>query len=324
MYNQAQLKDLIEKALINLSLPSEASRLSETVRYILSAGGKRLRPVLTLMSCNIFTDKIDHAVLPAAGIEIFHNFTLVHDDIMDNAPVRRNLPTVHTKWNINQAILSGDVMAFIATECFLNLPPELLQIVLRIYNKAAIEVCTGQQLDLDFEKVPSVTESEYLRMIELKTASLIAASLKIGAALGGASIKERDLLYEFGINLGMAFQIQDDLLDLYGETRIFGKTSGGDITANKKTFLYVKAMEMATGELLKTLKTLYQDKNYDPDTKIKIVTEIYNKLNIKQITESLANQYISQAISILENLPVNNDRKEELMSLTLSLTNRFI
>ncbi|MGB4292058.1 MAG: polyprenyl synthetase family protein, partial [Bacteroidales bacterium] len=201
MYNQTQLKDLVEKALLNLSLPCEAPRLAETIRYILSAGGKRLRPVLTLMACNIFTDKIDHAVLPAAGLEIFHNFTLVHDDIMDNAPVRRNLPTVHTRWNVNQAILSGDIMAFIATECFINLPPEILQTVLRIYNKAAIDVCTGQQLDLDYEKVPSVTESEYLRMIELKTASLIAASLAIGATLGGAGTKERDTLHEFGVNL---------------------------------------------------------------------------------------------------------------------------
>ncbi|HOU30155.1 MAG TPA: polyprenyl synthetase family protein [Bacteroidales bacterium] len=292
MYNQTQLKDLVEKALLNLSLPCEAPRLAETIRYILSAGGKRLRPVLALMACNIFTDKIDHAVLPAAGLEIFHNFTLVHDDIMDNAPVRRNLPTVHTRWNVNQAILSGDIMAFIATECFINLPPEILQTVLRIYNKAAIDVCTGQQLDLDYEKVPSVTESEYLRMIELKTASLIAASLAIGATLGGAGTKERDTLHEFGVNLGMAFQIQDDLLDVYGETRIFGKTSGGDIAAGKKTFLYIKAMEMATGELLKTLKSLYQDKNNNRAEKIIIVKEIYDTLNIPQITENLANQYI--------------------------------
>ncbi|HRT47196.1 MAG TPA: polyprenyl synthetase family protein [Bacteroidales bacterium] len=324
MYNQTQLKDLVEKALLNLSLPCEAPRLAETIRYILSAGGKRLRPVLALMACNIFTDKIDHAVLPAAGLEIFHNFTLVHDDIMDNAPVRRNLPTVHTRWNVNQAILSGDIMAFIATECFINLPPEILQTVLRIYNKAAIDVCTGQQLDLDYEKVPSVTESEYLRMIELKTASLIAASLAIGATLGGAGTKERDTLHEFGVNLGMAFQIQDDLLDVYGETRIFGKTSGGDIAAGKKTFLYIKAMEMATGELLKTLKTLYQDKNHNRAEKIIIVKEIYDTLNIPQITENLANQYISRAISTLKSLPVNNDRKEELMSLALSLTGRNI
>jgi len=324
MYNHTQLKDLVEKALFNLSLPSEASRLAETVRYILSAGGKRLRPVLTLMACNIFTDKIDHAVLPATGIEIFHNFTLVHDDIMDNAPVRRNLPTVHTRWNVNQAILSGDIMVFIATECFFNLPPELLLTVLRIYNKAAIDVCTGQQLDLDFEKVPSVTEKEYLRMIELKTASLIAASLKMGATLGGAGIKERELLYEFGMNLGMAFQIQDDMLDVYGETKIFGKTSGGDIAANKKTFLYVKAMEMATGQSLQTLKTLFHNKNNDIEEKIRKVKEIYDALNIKLIAENLTNQYISRAISILENLPVNSERKEELMSLTLSLTDRNI
>ncbi|MGQ9620508.1 MAG: polyprenyl synthetase family protein [Bacteroidales bacterium] len=322
MYTQEQLKDLVEKALLNLSIPSEVSRLTDPVKYILSAGGKRLRPVLTLMVCNLFSDKIDHAVLPAAGLEVFHNFTLVHDDIMDNAPVRRNLPTVHSKWNINQAILSGDVMVFIAGECFLSLPPDMLHQVLKIFNKAAIEVCTGQQLDMDFEKIITITEQEYLRMIELKTAALIGGCAKIGAVLGGAGSRERDLVYEFGINLGMAFQIQDDLLDVYGEAKKTGKTSAGDITANKKTFLYVKAMELATGTTLKTLQNLFRDIECKPEEKINRVIEIYDSLNIKTITGNLANHYLSEAVSYLESLPVSGDRKSEIISLITSLSGR--
>ncbi len=324
MYTQAQLKDLVEKALLNLSLSSEASKLTEPIRYILSAGGKRLRPILTLMACNLFSDKIDLAVLPAAGLEIFHNFTLVHDDIMDNALVRRNLPTVHIKWNINQAILSGDAMVFIANECFFHLPPEMLQTVLKIYNKTALDVCSGQQLDMDFEKVFTVTEKQYLRMIELKTAALIAGCLKIGAVIGGAGQKESELIYDMGIKLGMAFQIQDDLLDVYGESKTFGKTTGGDIASNKKTFLYIKAMELASGETLKTLQSIFRNTYHNTETKIKRVTEIYDSLNIKAITENLVHHYISDAMTLLDSLPLGNERKCEIVSLINSLSERNI
>lgn len=322
MYTQAQLKDLVEKALSNLFLPCEAPRLTDPVRYILSAGGKRLRPVLTLMTCNLFTDKIDQALMPAAGLEVFHNFTLVHDDIMDNAPLRRNLPTVHTKWNLNQALLSGDAMVFIASECFFHLAPDILYSVLKIYNKAAIDVCLGQQLDMDFEKTLMVTEKEYLRMVELKTAALIAGCVQIGAVLGGAGRKVADMMHEFGKNLGMAFQIQDDLLDAYGETKKFGKSSGGDITANKKTFLYVKATELATGDTLKTLQSLFRDNDAGPEEKIHHVIQIYDFLNIKAIAENLAGRYISNAMSALDFIPVGNERKYEIISLVTSLTGR--
>src|SRR5450756_2514045 len=179
MYNQEELKTLVEKAIINLSFNAEARKLIDPVEYILSIGGKRLRPVLALMACNLFSDQIDEAVIPATGIEVFHNFTLVHDDIMDHAPVRRNVPTVHSKWNLNQAVLSGDVMAFIANECFLQTPPRYLLKVFKVFNKAAIEVCVGQQLDIDFEKAGVVSHEEYLRMIELKTAVLLAASATV-------------------------------------------------------------------------------------------------------------------------------------------------
>ncbi len=323
MYNHSELKDIIDKAILNISYNAEAPRLIDPVRYILSIGGKRLRPVMALMACNLFTDKIDDAILPATGLEIFHNFTLVHDDIMDQASVRRNFPTVHTKWNINQAILSGDVMAFIANECILQSPPGKLLKVFREFNKAAVEVCIGQQLDMDYEKVPLITQDEYLRMIELKTAVLLAASMKIGALIGGDDEKAPELLYESGRNLGLAFQIQDDLLDIWGEIKAFGKKSGGDIVANKKTFPYIKALELASRKQIKQLQEFYSpDKEHDPEVKISTVKSIYEELHIREKTEAVANDYISKAFNLLEDVNVDNKRKKELVSLTNSLIGR--
>lgn len=322
MYSQGELKELVDKAIINLSMSAEATRLSDPVKYILSIGGKRLRPVLALMACNLYRDKVDDAVIPATGLEVFHNFTLVHDDIMDEAPVRRNFATVHIKWNINQAILSGDVMAFISNECFLQTPPAQLYKVFKAYNKAAVDVCVGQQLDMDFEKATMVSNAEYLRMIELKTAVLIAASAKIGGLIGEAGDKDADHLYEFGRNLGMAFQIQDDLLDVYGDSSVFGKVSGGDIVSNKKTFLLVKALELAKGKQLKRLKVQLDQKDPDPGTKIKAVMEIYDDLNIRSITEDLANEYISRSLEHLWNTGPDNERKSELSQFANSLSGR--
>jgi geranylgeranyl diphosphate synthase, type II len=322
MYIQAELKELVDKAIINLSFSAETERLTAPVKYILSIGGKRLRPVLALMACNLYTDTIDEAIIPATGLEIFHNFTLVHDDIMDNASVRRSFPTVHVKWNFNQAVLSGDVMAFIANECFLQAPPAVMLKVFRAYNKAAIEVCTGQQSDMDFEKAALVTRDEYLRMIELKTAVLLAASAKIGALLGGGDDKDSELLYEYGKNLGLAFQIQDDMLDVYGDLKVFGKTSGGDIVANKKTFLLVKALESATGSQMKKLQEQFSTKDINPEEKIKTVKDIYDQLNIKAITENLANDFITRALGYLEKVRADSERKKELYQLASSLVGR--
>jgi geranylgeranyl diphosphate synthase type II len=322
MYNHAELKNLVDKAILNLSYNTEAEKLIDPVKYVLSIGGKRLRPVLSLMACNLFSDKIDEAVMPATGIEVFHNFTLVHDDIMDQAPVRRNFPTVHSKWNINQAVLSGDVMAFIANDCFLQTPARCISKVFRTYNKAAIEVCVGQQLDIDFEKATIVSQNEYLRMIELKTAVLMAASVKIGAVIGGADDRDSELLYEFGKNLGLAFQIQDDLLDIYGDVKIFGKIPGGDIISNKKTFLLVKALEIASGDQLKQLQEQFSLKEFDPETKVKKVIDLYGQLNIKEVTENLANDYINEAFSLLEKIGVVKERKKELAQAASSLIGR--
>ena len=322
MYSHADLKDLVDKAIINLSYNTEAGKLYDPVKYILSIGGKRLRPVLALMTCNLFSDKIDEAVIPAMGLEVFHNFTLVHDDIMDQAPVRRNFPTVHSKWNINQAVLSGDVMAFIANDCFLKAPHRCMSKVLRVFNKAAIEVCVGQQLDIDFEKAIIVSEDEYLKMIELKTAVLLAASAKIGAIIGGADDKDSELLYEFGRNLGLAFQIQDDLLDIYGDIKVFGKIPGGDIISNKKTFLLVKAFELASYDQHKKLQEQFALKEFDPETKVKTVIDLYDQLNIKAVSETLANDYINIAFSLLDKIGAVNERKNELAQITSSLIGR--
>jgi geranylgeranyl diphosphate synthase type II len=322
MYKQAELKKLVDKAISDLSYNTEAETLIDPVRYILSIGGKRLRPLLALMSCNLYNDNIDEAVMPAIGLEVFHNFTLVHDDIIDQAPVRRNFPTVHNKWNLNQAVLSGDVMAFIANDCFLQTPSRHLSKVFKVFNKAAVEVCVGQQMDIDFESAAIVSQDQYLRMIELKTAVLLAASVKIGALIGGADDNDSDLLYEFGRNLGLAFQIQDDLLDIYGDLKVFGKIPGGDIISNKKTYLLVKALELASGDQLKQLQEQYTLKEFDPEEKVRKVVDLYNQLDIKNITENLAIDYIGTALVSLEKTGIVSDRKEELALIASSLIGR--
>jgi geranylgeranyl diphosphate synthase type II len=322
MYTQSLLKDIVDRALANLSYYDGAGRLADPVKYILSAGGKRLRPVMALMACNLFSDRVDDALLPAAGLEVFHNFTLVHDDIMDNSPVRRGFPTVHRKWNVNQAILSGDVMAFIANECILKTPENHLLKTFTAFNRAAIEVCVGQQLDMDFESVPVVTPAEYTRMIELKTASLIAASLQIGAIIGGADEKNTNLLREFGKNLGLAFQVQDDLLDIWGDSGTFGKRTGGDIVTNKKTYPYVKALETAPPKLNKQLHDLFSRDDIDPGIKISKVIDIYNRLSVREETEDLANGYINRAFELLGDVGVDASVKKELANLASSLIGR--
>jgi geranylgeranyl diphosphate synthase, type II len=322
MYTQSELKKIVDKAIINLSYNTEAEKLIDPVKYVLSMGGKRIRPVLSLMALNLFRDHIEDGIMPATGLEVFHNFTLIHDDIMDQAPVRRNLPTVHNRWNLNQALLSGDVMAFIANQCFLQTPAECLVNVFSVFNKAAIEVCSGQQLDIDFENMPLIGVEEYLRMIELKTGVLLAASAKIGAIIGGAAIRDADLLYEFARNLGLAFQIQDDMLDIYGDVRVFGKIPGGDIIANKKTYLLVKAMEIAPPESLKRLQELILPGNTDSEAKVKEVIGIYDSLDIRTVAGELANEYITAAFSQLEKVNVKNERKEEITRIAVSLIDR--
>ncbi len=322
MFTGEYLRELTDKAITGLGASTEADRLFVPVRYILSIGGKRLRPVMCLMACNLFRDKIDEAVMPAAGMEVFHNFTLVHDDIMDRADIRRGSPTVHSKWGSDQAILSGDVMAFLATECIGQAPDKALPKVLKLFNRTAIEVCIGQQLDMDYEKKGVVTTGEYLRMIELKTAVLVAASLKMGAIIGEASEKDQELLYEFGRSLGMAFQIQDDVLDTYGDTKKFGKKTGNDIVSNKKTYLLVRALETAGGEKLRQLRKLMETTDGDPEEKITAVRNIFDELEIRLEAENLAYDYFNRSFRALDQVSVKDDRKNELKQLAVNLIGR--
>lgn len=322
MFASDYLRELSDKAVASLTGTPEAGKLFEPVRYIMSIGGKRIRPVMCLMACNIFRDKIDEAVMPAVGIEVFHNFTLIHDDIIDKAEVRRGSPTVHTRWGADQAILSGDVMAFVAVECIGQAPEKVLPRALKLFNRTAIEVCTGQQLDLDYEKKGVVSEAEYLRMIELKTAVLVAASLKLGAIIAEAPEKDQDLLYEFGRCLGIAFQIQDDVLDTYGDTKMFGKKTGSDIVANKKTYLLVKALEMAGGSKLTRLRKLLGPGDHDPEDKVREVRAIYDELEVRLKAENLAYDYFNRAFQALDQVAVNAERKNELKQLAVNLIGR--
>ncbi|MEE4214591.1 MAG: polyprenyl synthetase family protein [Bacteroidales bacterium] len=322
MYTYEELREIVNKAVHNMSYDYESDSLFEPVKYLMSMGGKRVRPVMVLMACNLFDNKIEKAILPALGMEILHNFTLVHDDIMDRSEMRRGSPTVHRKWNVNQAILSGDVMAFIANECIMAAPRDVLAQVMKIYNTAAIEVCIGQQMDMDFERNTFVSHSDYLRMIELKTAVMIAASLKTGALIGMADADQAEKMYDFGRNLGLAFQIQDDLLDTYGDPEVFGKKTGTDIVANKKTILLIKALELASGQQLKILNEQLKLEVFDPEEKIAKVKSIFDDLNIRKAVEDLAAQYTELAYASLDDVKVEKGRKEELMQLAAGLLKR--
>jgi len=315
MYTRDELKDIINRAIQNMDFDDETPVLYEPVRYLLTSNGKRIRPVMTLMACNLFTDKVENAIIPAIGLEVFHNFTLMHDDIMDNAAVRRGNQTVHVKWDMNQAILSGDVMAFTANDCIAQAPPETLRKVIHLFNDVAIGVCRGQQMDMDFEKARYASEDDYLRMVELKTAVLFAGALKIGAIIGGAGEADADLLYSFGRNLGLAFQIQDDILDAYGDPSVFGKKRGGDIISNKKTILLIKAFELASGEDLKTLHAQLALAEFDPDDKIKAVMSVFDRIGVKKHTERIAFDYVKEAFTSVEKLNIDPLRKEPLLTL---------
>ena len=323
MYTVEELKGFVNKAISEIVFNNEDNRLYEPVKYIMSAGGKRLRPVMALMACNLYRENVDSAILPAIGLEVFHNFTLVHDDIMDGASIRRGSPTVHEKWDMNQAILSGDVMAFIANDCISQAPGNVFPEVIKVFNKAAIDVCRGQQFDMDFEKTTFVSHNDYLVMVELKTAVLIAASLKIGGIIGGAGRNDAERLYSFGKNLGLAFQMQDDLLDAYGDPAIFGKKTGGDIVSNKKTILLIRALELANTGQLKVLHDQLALAEFDPDEKIQKVKTIFDELKVGTYAESIASELIEQAFYSLNSLEVDTAQKEILNRFALEMIGRI-
>lgn len=323
-----KIKDL--KKLISEEIQLEISRLSlrepknlyQPIAYTLAMGGKRLRPVMVLLACNLFTDEIEKALPAALAIETFHNFTLLHDDIMDEAEVRRNQQTVHKKYNKNIAILSGDAMSIMAYNYLQKSPPENLTAMLSLFSQTALEVCEGQQLDMDFETRMNVSIPQYLNMIRLKTAVLLACSLKMGALAALAPERMADLLYVFGINLGIAFQLQDDLLDVFADPDKLGKKIGGDIISNKKTFLLLKALELSDDKTHKQLLEWIDKKEFDADEKVKAIKTIYTNLNVKDITIKGIEDFYQSALDVLDEIDLAKETKAELLELAQLIMDR--
>lgn len=322
MFTFEQVLQRIETEITNLSFSRAPQHLYDPITYILSLGGKRIRPALTLLACNMYSDRIDQAVNPALGIEVFHNFTLLHDDLMDNADKRRNKPTVHTVWDANTAILSGDAMLIVAYQLIEQTDTPHLKEILSLFTQTALEICEGQQYDMDFESRQNVDEEEYLEMIRLKTAVLVACSLKAGALLGGASQADAERLYAFGINIGLAFQLQDDLLDVYGDTQVFGKNIGGDILCNKKTHLLINALKQASPGQQQILTDWMSKADFDPAIKIAAFTSIYNELRIKELTEAKMNAYYDIAFRNLDALQIPEEKTAELKEVCNKLIYR--
>jgi geranylgeranyl diphosphate synthase type II len=307
-----ELQLLIDNAVSKLKYPEYPSELYEPINYILSMGGKRMRPALLLMACDLFGGDVEKAIPPALAIEVFHNFTLMHDDIMDNAPLRRGKVTVHEKWNQNAAILSGDVMLIEGYKLMMQVEDRLLRVILDIFNSTAVGVCEGQQLDMDFEVRNDVRIDEYIYMIKLKTAVVLGGALKIGSILGGADMKDAELIAEFGENLGLAFQLQDDILDVYGSPEKFGKQVGGDIISNKKTYLLIKALELANAEQTAELNKWIAATEFDNQQKVEAITTIYSAVQVKQHAETTMHNYADKAFEALEKINLPEENKQYL------------
>lgn len=310
-----ELQSIVSKEVEKLNWNIAPQNLYTPIAYALSMGGKRIRPLSTLLACDLFGGKPEDAIKPALALEVFHNFTLLHDDIMDRAEMRRGKPCVHVKWNDCTAILSGDAMLIKAYQLLEQCNPTLLPQLLKIFSQTAAEVCDGQQYDIDFESRLDVTEVEYIEMIRLKTAVLLAASLKIGAICGGASNIDAQLLYEFGIAVGLVFQLKDDLLDVYGDFKSFGKEIGGDIACNKKTFLLINALQKATGKEKEELLGWIEKKEFDRKEKVEAVTRIYDSLHLRSTTEQKMREYYNQAIEALNQVHRPEAEKQKLMQL---------
>lgn len=291
----------------------EPKNLYEPIDYILQLSGKRIRPILTLMSADILSGDFKKALPAALAVEVFHNFTLVHDDIMDDAPLRRGKQTVHEKWNLNTGVLSGDAMLILAYQYFENYEADTFQELAKLFSKTALEVCDGQQLDIDFETRNDVTITEYINMIRLKTSVLVAAALKMGAIVAKASEKDANLLYEYGLNLGLAFQLQDDYLDTFGDPETFGKQVGGDIIENKKTYLFLKAMELANNDDKQKLQFFYKQKLEENSIKIDEVTRIFERCDIPGLIQKLIQDYTNLSFDSLNQMNISSENKEKLI-----------
>lgn len=312
----------IEQEIAQLQFTYPPKSLYEPIEYILSLGGKRIRPALVLMACNLYKEEVDAAIKPALGLEVFHNFTLLHDDLMDEADKRRNKPTVHKVWNANTAILSGDAMLIAAYQLIEETAPESLKEILHLFTATALEICGGQQYDMEFESRTDVSEAEYIEMIRLKTAVLLACALKMGAIVGNAPEEDAEALYQFGIHIGLAFQLQDDLLDVYGDTATFGKNIGGDILCNKKTFLLINALRLASEQQRAILNDWIHKKEFDPAEKIAAVTAIYNQLHLKELSEEKIHTYYISAMEYLNSLQVAPEKLTILKEISARLMNR--
>jgi geranylgeranyl diphosphate synthase, type II len=314
-----RLQQEVEFQLSQFDFPNRPASLYDPVRYMLSLGGKRMRPILVLLANDLFAGKNEHAMPAALGVEVFHNFTLLHDDIMDKAPLRRGKATVHEKWNGNIAILSGDAMFVKSCQLITQVPAAAVPNVMNLFLKTALEVCEGQQLDMDFESRDTVDVDEYIEMIKLKTAVLVGACLGIGAQIACASEEDVNHVYDFGVNLGIAFQLQDDILDVYGDEQKFGKQVGGDIIANKKTFLLLSALKNASGETADKLQHWLNYQGNDNLSKVNAIKEIYASLKVKEAAETKMNDLYAEALSHLDALPIDQNRTTALRKLSSML-----
>lgn len=326
MFTPKELNTYIQTAIEKIAYPQEAALLFEPVAYILGLGGKRLRPMLVLMASNLYTDDIEGALAPAIGLEMYHNFTLLHDDVMDNAPSRRGKPTVHVKWNNNTAILSGDVMQALAYQMIAKAPAPNTRKILDLFTLTNIQICEGQQYDMEFESRTDVSIDEYMKMIRLKTAVLLGCALKTGAIIGGASADDANNLYRFGENIGLAFQLQDDWLDCWGDPETFGKCIGGDIINGKKTYLLINALESAEEEDRKTMLDELSPETscLDNAEKIACFCHIYKKCGAEQACRKAILQYHEQALAFLNKLSIEKQKLEPLKTLANQLINRSI
>lgn len=322
MINADQILKLVNDYLVQLPYDRRPASLYEPIRYVLSMGGKRIRPVLMLLSYNLFKDDPETILMPACALETYHNYTLLHDDLMDNADLRRGHETVHKKWNANTAILSGDSMLVLAYQRMQQCSSDKMAEVLALFTETALEIGEGQEYDMAFEHRDDVSEEEYIEMIRLKTSVLLACALKIGAILAGASKEDADNLYRFGEQIGLAFQLQDDFLDVYGDTRVFGKAIGGDITSNKKTFMLINALNHANEEQRRQLESWIGATEFDRDEKVAAVTRLYNEIGIDRMAQDKIAYYFEQSRKYLQAVSVDESRKAELAAYAQRMMNR--
>ena len=322
MHNYSYYLDLINKAIENINYPAQPAKLYEPIKYTMALGGKRIRPVLTLMTCEAMGGDLNKAINVALGIELFHNFTLIHDDVMDRADIRRGKPTVHTRWNENVAILSGDTMLSMASQVLNRADADIVQPLHELFNDTAIKVYEGQQYDMDYETRNDVTVEEYIKMIRLKTSVLTGCSCKAGAIVARTSEENANSIYDMAVNLGLAFQLQDDYLDVWGDPATFGKEIGGDIVNNKKTFLLINAIDHAAGNEAIELKRWLNDSTSPKQEKIKAVTALYESLGLKDLARNAIIKYSHQALDLLHETKMSYDAYKVFETVIQNLVNR--